>query len=60
MKKKEKMSMKKLLDDPELDELRNKCKVLGRWIPYHWETMGSIEEYKEHMRNYIKKHEANN
>jgi len=55
---KQKMSIKKLLDDPEIEKLRSKCKALtGEWIPYHWDTMGTIDDYKEYMRNYIKKHE---
>lgn len=47
-----------LKNDPEIKELKEKChEITGKWIPIHYDCFGTIEEYKEYMRNIIKEYE---
>lgn len=47
------------LKEPEIQELRKRYhEVTGEWLGFHWDCFGSIEEYKEYMRNTINEHMA--
>lgn len=47
-----------LKNDSEIQELKEKChEITGKWIPIHYDCFGTIEEYKEYMRNIIKEYE---
>lgn len=47
--------MQQLRDDPEIENLREKCHdITGQWPKFHFETYSCIEDYKKHMRIIIR------
>ena len=50
--------IKRLRNDQEVQELKKRCHELtGKWPPYDWEHYRDIDEYKEIMRQIIRKHD---
>lgn len=46
-----------LKNDKEVLELREQYhQITGKWLGFHWDCFGDIDEYKEYMRDFIKKH----
>ena len=48
-----------LRNDKEVQALRERYhEITGEWLGFHWDCFGSINEYKEYMRNRIKEHDT--
>lgn len=46
-----------LKNDKEVTELREQYhQITGKCLAFHWDCFADINEYKEHMRNFIKEH----
>lgn len=51
--------IRKLRQDPEIQELKKKCyELTGKWIPFHWDCFGDFDEYKEYMRKVIREYKS--
>lgn len=47
------------LKEDEVQELKKRYhEITGEWLPFHWDCFGSIDEYKEHMRNVIREYDT--
>lgn len=52
-------NLMKELNSDEIVELRETCfDVTGEWIPFNWDEFGSVEDYKEHLKQAIEEHKS--